>query len=70
MEKFQNLKMVKLSEYTIIAEGDKIQEISPDVFYNVWTLERLLILGVHPYHCHVMPLEEAYCTWIVWRLHR
>ena len=26
-----------IREYTIIAEDDKIQEISPGVFYNVWT---------------------------------
>ena len=105
-----------LREFTIIAEDDKIQEISPGVFYNVWTFngtvpgptiratEGDLIrihfinngskshtmhfhgihpavmdgvfetvgsgggqftyefeagpVGVHPYHCHVMPLEE------------
>jgi FtsP/CotA-like multicopper oxidase with cupredoxin domain len=105
-----------IREYTIIAEDDKIQEISPGVFYNVWTfngtvpgptirategdLVRILFInngakshtihfhgihqaemdgvfeivgskggqfiyefeagpvGVHPYHCHVMPLEE------------
>jgi len=103
-------------DYTIIAEDDKIQEISPGVFYNVWTfngtvpgptirategdLVRIHFInngskshtmhfhgihraemdgvfeivgggggkftyefeagpvGVHPYHCHVMPLEE------------
>lgn len=105
-----------LREFTIIAEDDKIQEISPGVFYNVWTfngtvpgptirvtdgdLVRINFInngskshtihfhgihqaemdgvfepvgpnggqftyefiagpvGVHPYHCHVMPLEE------------
>lgn len=26
-----------LREYTIIAEDDKIMEVSPGVFYNVWT---------------------------------
>lgn len=26
-----------IREFTIIAEDDKIQEISPGVFYNVWT---------------------------------
>ena len=103
-------------EFTIIAEDDKIMEISPGVFYNVWTfngtvpgptirategdLVRIHFInngkkqhtmhfhgiheaemdgvlepvgqgggrftyefvagpvGVHPYHCHVMPLEE------------
>ena len=105
-----------IREFTIIAEDNKIQEISPGVFYNVWTFngtvpgptiratEGDLIrihfinngskphtmhfhgihkaemdgvfelvgpgggqftyefeagpVGVHPYHCHVMPLEE------------
>ena len=105
-----------LREFTIIAEDDKIMEISPGVFYNVWTfngtvpgptiraiegdLVRVHFInngqkphtihfhgihkaemdgvfepvgqgggrftyefiagpaGVHPYHCHVMPLEE------------
>ena len=105
-----------LREFTIIAEDNKIQEISPGVFYNVWTfngtvpgptirvtdgdLVRINFInngskshtihfhgihqaemdgvfepvgpgggqftyefiagpvGVHPYHCHVMPLEE------------
>jgi len=105
-----------LREFTIIAEDDKIMEVSPGVFYNVWTFngtvpgptiratEGDLIrihfinngskehtmhfhgihraemdgvfepvgsgggrftyefeagpVGVHPYHCHVMPLEE------------
>lgn len=105
-----------LREFTIIAEDDKIMEISPGVFYNVWTyngtvpgptirategdLVRVKFInngqmphtihfhgihkaemdgvfepvgqgggqftyefvagpvGVHPYHCHVMPLEE------------
>ena len=105
-----------IRDYTIIAEDDKIQEISPGVFYNVWTfngtvpgptirategdLVRIHFInngskshtmhfhgihraemdgvfeivgggggkftyefeagpvGVHPYHCHVMPLEE------------
>ncbi len=103
-------------DYTIIAEDDGIQEISPGIFYNVWTfngtvpgptirategdLLRIQFInngskshtmhfhgihpaimdgvfepvgggggqfvyefeagpvGVHPYHCHVMPLEE------------
>lgn len=104
-----------IREFTVIAEDDKIQEISPGVFYNVWTfngtvpgptirategdLVRIHFInngskshtihfhgfhpaemdgvfeivgsggqftyefiagpvGVHPYHCHVMPLEE------------
>ncbi len=105
-----------LREFTIIAEDDKIMEISPGVFYNVWTFngtvpgptiratEGDLVkinfinngskehtmhfhgihpaemdgvfesvgsgggrftyefeagpVGVHPYHCHIMPLEE------------
>ena len=105
-----------IHDYTIIAEDDKIQEISPGIFYNVWTfngtvpgptirategdLVRVHFInngskehtihfhgihpagmdgvfepvggnggqfiyefeagpvGVHPYHCHVMPLEE------------
>jgi len=105
-----------IRDYTIIAEDDKIQEISPGIFYNVWTfngtvpgptirategdLVRVHFInngskehtihfhgihpagmdgvfepvggnggqfiyefeagpvGVHPYHCHVMPLEE------------
>ena len=103
-------------EFTIIAEDDKVMEVSPGVFYNVWTfngtvpgptirategdLVRIHFInngskehtmhfhgihpaemdgvfeivgsgggrftyefeagpvGVHPYHCHVMPLEE------------
>lgn len=104
-----------LREFTIIAEDDQIMEISPGVFYNVWTFNgtvpgptirategdtirikfindgskshtmhfhgihkaemdgvfeivgsggqftyefEALPVGVHPYHCHVMPLEE------------
>jgi manganese oxidase len=105
-----------LREFTIIAEDDKIMEVSPGVFYNVWTfngtvpgptirategdLVRIHFInngtkqhtmhfhgiheaemdgvfepvgpgggkftyewiadpvGVHPYHCHIMPLEE------------
>lgn len=105
-----------IRDYTIIAEDDKVQEISPGVFFNVWTfngtvpgptirategdLVRIHFInngskshtmhfhgihpaemdgvfeivggnggqftyefeagpvGVHPYHCHVMPLEE------------
>jgi len=105
-----------LREFTIIAEDDKIMEVSPGVFYNVWTFngtvpgptiratEGDLVkinfinngskehtmhfhgvhpaemdgvfeivgsgggrftyefeagpVGVHPYHCHIMPLEE------------
>jgi FtsP/CotA-like multicopper oxidase with cupredoxin domain len=104
-----------LREFTIIAEDDKLMEISPGVFYNVWTfngtvpgptirategdLVRINFInngsrqhtmhfhgihesqfdgvfepvgsggeftyewyaepvGVHPYHCHIMPLEE------------
>lgn len=105
-----------IRDFTIIAEDDKIQEISPGVFYNAWTfngtvpgptirategdLVRVNFInngskshtmhfhgihpaemdgvfelvgpnggqftyefiagpvGVHPYHCHVMPLEE------------
>ena len=103
-------------DYTIIADDNKIQEISPGIFYNVWTFNgtvpgptirategdivRIQFInngskehtihfhgthpaemdgvfepvggnggkfvyefeagpvGVHPYHCHVMPLEE------------
>ncbi len=105
-----------LREYTIVAEDDKVMEISPGVFYNVWTyngsvpgptirategdIVRINFtnngskehtihfhgihpsemdgvfepvggnggkftyefeagpVGVHPYHCHIMPLEE------------
>jgi manganese oxidase len=105
-----------IRDYTIIAEDDKIQEISPGVFFNIWSfngtvpgptirategdLVRINFInngskehtmhfhgihpaemdgvfesvgsgggqfvyefeagpvGVHPYHCHVMPLEE------------
>ena len=105
-----------IREYTIIAEDDKMQEISPGVFYNVWTFNGTVPgptirategdivrinfvnngskehtihfhgthpagmdgvfepvggnggrfvyefeagpVGVHPYHCHIMPLEE------------
>ena len=105
-----------LREFTIIAEDDKIMEIAPGIFYNVWTfngsvpgptirategdLVRIYFInngdkehtihfhgnhpaemdgifeivgsgggqftyefiagpvGVHPYHCHVMPVEE------------
>jgi len=105
-----------IRDFTIIAEDNKTQEISPGVFYNVWTfngtvpgptirategdLVRIHFInngskshtmhfhgihkaemdgvfeivgpgggqftyefeagpvGVHPYHCHVMPLEE------------
>jgi len=105
-----------LREFTIIAEDDKIMEIAPGIFYNVWTfngqvpgptirategdLVRIHFTnngdkehtihfhgnhpaemdgifeivgsnggqftyefiagpaGVHPYHCHVMPVEE------------
>ena len=105
-----------IRDYTIIAEDNKIQEISPGIFYNVWTFNgtvpgptirategdivRIQFInngskehtihfhgthpagmdgvfepvggnggkfvyefeagpvGVHPYHCHVMPLEE------------
>ena len=105
-----------LREFTIIARDDKTMEISPGVFYNVWTFNgtvpgptirategdmvRIQFInngskehtihfhgthpaimdgvfepvgggggvfvyeflagpvGVHPYHCHVMPLEE------------
>lgn len=105
-----------IREYTIIARNDLIQEISPGVFYNVWTyndtvpgptirategdIVRIHFInqgskqhtmhfhgthpaemdgvfeivgqnggqftyefvagpvGIHPYHCHVMPLEE------------
>ena len=105
-----------LREFTIIAEDDKIMEVSPGVFYNVWTFNGTVPgptirategdvvrinfinngskahtihfhgihpaemdgvfeivgsgggkftyefeagpVGVHPYHCHVMPLEE------------
>ncbi len=104
-----------LREFTIIAEDDKIMEISPGVYYNVWTFNGTVPgptirategdmvrvnfinkgskshtmhfhgihqsnmdgvfeivgsggrftyefeagpVGVHPYHCHMMPLEE------------
>lgn len=105
-----------LREFTIIAEDDKVQEVSPGVFFNVWTFNGTVPgptirategdvvrvnfinngdkehtmhfhgehpaemdgvfevvgsgggrftyefeagpVGVHPYHCHVMPLEE------------
>ena len=105
-----------LREYTIVAEDDKMMEVSPGVFYNVWTYNgsvpgptirategdiiRINFIndgskehtihfhgihpsemdgvfepvgrnggqftyefeagpvGVHPYHCHIMPLEE------------
>lgn len=103
-------------EYVIVAEDDRVQEVAPGVFYNVWTfngtvpgptirategdLVRITFVnngtkphtmhfhgihpaimdgvfepvgggggqftyefeagpvGVHPYHCHIMPLEE------------
>ncbi len=103
-------------EYTIVARDDQVQEISPGVYYNVWTyngtvpgptirategdIVRIHFInqgskphtmhfhgihpaemdgvfeivgqnggqfmyefeagpvGVHPYHCHIMPLEE------------
>src|SRR3970282_1475346 len=104
-----------LREFTIIAEDNKIQEISSGIFYNVWTFNGTVPgptirategdvvrvnfinkgskshtmhfhgihpaemdgvfeivgsggkfhnefehgpVGVHPYHCHMMPLEE------------
>ncbi len=105
-----------IRDYTIIAEDDRIQEISPGIFYNVWTFNGTVPgptirategdivrvkfinngskehtmhfhgihpaimdgvfepvgggggqfvyefeagpVGVHPYHCHIMPLEE------------
>lgn len=105
-----------IREFTIIADDDKIMEISPGIFYNVWTFNGTVPgptirvtegdwvkvkfinngskshtihfhgfhaaemdgvfepvgghggqftyefeagpVGVHPYHCHVMPLEE------------
>ena len=105
-----------LREYAIVAEDDKVMEISPGVFYNVWTYNGSVPgptirategdtvrinftnngskehtihfhgihpsemdgvfepvggnggkftyefeagpVGVHPYHCHIMPLEE------------
>lgn len=105
-----------LREYTIVAEDDRVMEVSPGVFYNVWTYNGSVPgptirategdvvrvhfvnegsrehtihfhgthpagmdgvfevvgggggrftyefeagpVGVHPYHCHVMPLEE------------
>lgn len=109
----ENGKVVK--EFTIVAEDNKIQEIAPGVFYNVWTFNGTVPgptirategdtvrinfinngtkahtihfhgihpaemdgvfeivgsggrftyefqagpVGVHPYHCHIMPLEE------------
>ena len=109
-----------IREFTIIAEDDKVQEISPGVFYNVWTfngtvpgptirategdLVRIHFInngskshtmhfhgihqaemdgvfeivgehggqftyefeagpvGVHPYHCHVIPVQNAQPT--------
>ena len=105
-----------IRDYTIIAEDDRVQEISPGIFFNVWTFNgtvpgptirategdivRIKFInngskehtmhfhgihpagmdgvfepvggnggqfvyefeagpvGVHPYHCHIMPLEE------------
>lgn len=105
-----------LREFTIVAEDDRVMEISPGVFYNVWTYNGTVPgptirategdvvrvrfinngdkdhtihfhgihpagmdgvfepvgrgggeftyefeaapVGVHPYHCHIMPLEE------------
>jgi len=104
-----------LREFTIIADDDRVQEVSPGVFFNVWTFNGTVPgptirategdivrvkfvnngskshtmhfhgthpaemdgvfevvgpggrfvyefeagpVGVHPYHCHVMPLEE------------
>lgn len=105
-----------IRDYTIIAEDDGVQEISPGIFFNVWTFNGTVPgptirategdivrvhfinngskehtihfhgthpagmdgvfepvggnggqfvyefeagpVGVHPYHCHVMPLEE------------
>ena len=105
-----------LREYTIVAQDDRIMEVSPGIFYNVWTYNGSVPgptirategdivrvhfvnegsrehtihfhgthpagmdgvfevvgggggrftyefeagpVGVHPYHCHVMPLEE------------
>jgi FtsP/CotA-like multicopper oxidase with cupredoxin domain len=104
-----------LRDFTIISEDDKLMEISPGVFYNVWTFNGTVPgptirategdvvrvnfinkgskshtihfhgthpaemdgvfeivgpggrftyefeagpVGVHPYHCHMMPLEE------------
>ena len=104
-----------LREYHVVAEDDKVMEVAPGVFYNVWTFNgkvpgptirategdivRIYFtnngskahtmhfhgihpaemdgvfesvgpggkfiyefvagpVGVHPYHCHVMPLEE------------
>ncbi len=105
-----------IRDYTIIAEDDGVQEISPGIFFNVWTFNgtvpgptirategdivRIKFInngskehtmhfhgihpagmdgvfepvggnggqfiyefeagpvGVHPYHCHIMPLEE------------
>lgn len=105
-----------LREFTIVAEDDQIMEVSPGVFFNVWTYNKTVPgptirategdlvrikfinngskphtmhfhgihesvmdgvfesvgpgggqfvyewraepVGVHPYHCHIMPLEE------------
>ena len=105
-----------IRDYTIIAEDDRVQEISPGIFFNVWTFNGTVPgptirategdivrinfinngskehtmhfhgihpagmdgvfepvggnggqfvyefeagpVGVHPYHCHIMPLEE------------
>ena len=116
-----------LREFTIIANDDEIMEVSPGIFYNVWTyngtvpgptirategdIVRIKFInngekqhtihfhgihpagmdgvfepvggnggqfiyefeagpvGVHPYHCHVMPLEETHSTWFVWCLY-
>ena len=114
VSKLENGKTLR--EFTIIAEDDLVQEISPGVFFNVWTFNGTVPgptirategdivrinfinngskehtihfhgihpgemdgvfeivgsgggrfvyefeagpVGVHPYHCHVMPLEE------------
>ena len=117
-----------IREYTVVARDDQVQEISPGVFYNIWTYNGTVPgptirategdivrvhfvnegskqhtihfhgihpaemdgvfeivgpeggqftyefeagpVGIHPYHCHVMPLEEhiihgLYGTFIV-----
>lgn len=114
--RISNIDGKTIREYTIIANDDKVMEISPGVFYNVWTFNGTVPgptirategdwvkvkfinqgskqhtihfhgfhaaemdgvfepvggnggqftyefeagpVGVHPYHCHVMPLEE------------
>ena len=39
-----------IREYTIIARDDQVQEISPGVFYNVWTFNGTVPGPHHPRH--------------------